>query len=346
LRTNWRRTLRAQLRDARVLLLESRTSFILLLLVIAGGALVLRFLYLDPVTGRHLAIGQALYAALSLVFFNPVLPYPSEWHLQLAFFAIPILGLAAGADTVISVGSALMSKQGRAQKWQVAMASTYSDHIVICGMGKVGYRVAQELTKFGRDVVGVEINGAGRFVDKALALGTPLIVADARNSETLVKAGVPRADAIVPCAADELTNLDISLEAHELNPGIKVVMRMFDPDLARRVQKGFGIRTAFSTSALAAPIFAAAAMRVNVKHSFYLGDTLLSLSELVIAPQSQLLGWSVQRLEQELDLSVVCSRSGSCPDLHPRPDLQLGTGDRIIVMATLDALCRLQELNG
>ena len=48
------------------------------------------------------------------------------------------------------------------------------------------------------------------------------------------------------------TNLDIALQARELNPGIKVVLRMFDPDLARRVESGFGIHTAFSTSALAA----------------------------------------------------------------------------------------------
>jgi hypothetical protein len=221
MRSHWHRTLRAQLRDARVLLQESRSSLVLFLLVIVVGALVLRLLYLHPTTGEHPPMGEALYAALSLVFFNSVLPYPNEWYLQIIFFAIPILGLAAGADTV-----------------------------------------------------------------------------------------------------------------------------MFDPDLARRVQKGFGIQTAFSTSAIAAPIFAAAAMRVNVKHSFYLGDTLLNLGELVIGAQSQLVGWSVQRLEQELGLSVICSQSGECPDLHPRPGLQLCVGDRIIVIATLEALCRVHQLNG
>ncbi len=346
MKRHWRRTLRAQMRDARVLLRESRTSLLLFIAVVTAGALLFRFGYTHPATGQHPHLGEALYATLSLIFFSAVLPYPSQWYLQLAYFAIPILGLAAGADSVFNLGGALMNKQGRAQKWQVAMASTYSDHIIVCGMGKVGYRVAQELQKFGRELVGVEIDPQGRFVERAMTLGIPVIIADARHSEVLLKAGVKRADAIIPCSADELTNLDISLEARELNPRIKVVMRMFDPDLAERVRRGFGITTAFSTSALAAPIFAAAAMRVDVKHSFYVGDALLNLSELIIARASQLIGWTLGRLEEELDLSVVCAQSGACHDLHPRPDQCLQAGDKILVLATLETLYRLSELNG
>ena len=67
-------------------------------------------------------------------------------------------------------------------------------------------------------------------------------------------------------------------------------MRMFNDDLARRIEKGFGIHTAFSTSALTAPLVAAKAMRIDVKHSFYIGDTLLNISELEISEGSRLAG--------------------------------------------------------
>lgn len=345
MKPSWRRTLRAAARDARVLLQETRNSMILFVAVVLGSALILRLLYTYPDTGRHPGLGEAVYATLSLVFLNAVLPYPSQWYLQVLFLAVPVLGLAAGADSVLNLGSALMNKQGRAQKWQVAMASTFSSHIIVCGMGKVGFRVTQELLGFGREVVGIELSAGGRFVEKAMEQGIPVIIADARRPEVLIKAGVERADAIVPCTANELTNLDISLDARELNPNIKVVMRMFDPDLARRVQKGFGIHTAFSTSALAAPIFAAAAMRVSVKHSFYVGDVLLNLSELVVAPDSRLIGWTLQKLEGELDLSVVCFEMASCPNLNPDPTLRLKAGDKLLVLATLDTLFRLKELN-
>jgi Trk K+ transport system NAD-binding subunit len=265
--------------------------------------------------------------------------------LQPLFFVVPVVGLAVVADGVVRIGAALFNKQSRGQKWQVAMASTYSNHVIICGMGKVGYRTAQELLKFGREVVGIEQNPDGRFVEHALAAGIPLIIADARRSQNLYKAGVERADAIIPCTDDELTNLDIALDAREINPDIKVVLRMFDPDLARRVEKGFGIHTTLSTSALAAPIFAAAAMRIDTRYSFYVGDQLLNLTEIVVEAGATLTGWTVQQLESEIDLTVVSYQHGAETDIHPHPHHTLHTGDKILVLASVTALERLQGLN-
>jgi Trk K+ transport system NAD-binding subunit len=182
-------------------------------------------------------------------------------------------------------------------------------------------------------------------VEKAKGLGIPVIIANARRSANLIEAGVKQADAIIPCTDDELANLDIALDARDMNPQIKVVMRMFDSDLARRVEKGFGIHTAFSTSALAAPIFAAASMRFSVKHSFYVGDTLLNLSEVHVRANSALVGWSVERLEADLDLRVVCHQVEGCTDLNPDSHLELNAGDEVLVMATLDSLERLNHLN-
>jgi Trk K+ transport system NAD-binding subunit len=341
------RALRAQLRDVYVLFHESRNSLILFVAVLLGGALIFSSFYVHPGTQQHPGFGEALFATFAMIFlgFETTLQFPKEWYLQILFFVIPILGLAAVADGVLRFGTALTNKQVRGQKWQVAMASTYSNHVIVCGLGKVGYRVVLELLNFGRDVVGIESNPEGRFVEKAKALDIPVIIADARRSENLVKVGVQQADAIIPCTDDELTNLDIALDARDLNPGIKVVMRLFDPDLARRVEKGFGIHTAFSVSALAAPIFAAAAMRVDVKYSFYVGDALLNLAQVIINPDSRLIGWPVEKLESELDLSVVCYRGPLITDLHPGPDLSLNAGDEILVLASLDILQRLYDLN-
>jgi len=339
-----RHTLRAQLRDTRVLLNESRVALFLLVSLILGGALIFHFFYTYPGTDQHPRFGVAVHATFALIFFATLLPFPEQWPLQVLFFVIPVLGLAVVADGVIRFGAALVNKQARGQKWQVAMASTHRNHVIICGIGKVGFRVAQELLKFGREVVAIELLPDGRFVERAKALGIPVIIADARRPSNLVKAGVEHADVIIPCTDNELANLDIALDAREQNPGIKVVMRMFDADLARRVEKGFGIHTAFSTSALAAPIFAAAAMRVAVKHSFYVGDTLLNLGEVLIEPGSALTGWTVERLEAEFDLSVVCYHGQEATDLHPTPDLCLEGGTTLLILASLETLRRVDAL--
>jgi voltage-gated potassium channel len=338
------RRIRAEWRDLRVLLNESRVSLWLFVSIVVGGATIFHWFYTFPGTNEHPPFALALYGTFGLIFFEGVLPFPDQWYLQPLFFIIPILGLAAVLDGVGRFGSALLDKQARGQKWQVAMASTFQHHIIICGLGKTGYRTALELLRFQREVVAVESNENGRFVEQAKALGIPVLIADARRSENLTKAGVTRADAIIPCTDDELTNLDIALDARELNPSIKVVLRMFDPDLARRVEKGFGIRTALSTSALAAPIFAAAAMRIDTQYSFYVGEQLLNLSEIQIEPGATLVGWTVDKLEAEIALTVVGFQHGALMDVHPHPMHELHAGDKILVLAAEVPLKQLNDL--
>ena len=280
-----------------------------------------------------------------MLFFQGSLQYPHQGFIQILYFIIPILGLVVVADGVIRFGVALTNKQERGQKWQIAMASTYSGHVIICGMGKVGYRVALELMKFNRDVVAIEANPDGRFLEKTEALGIPVIIADARRSENLLKAGVEKADAVIPCTDNELTNLDIALDAREINPNAKIVLRMFDPDLAQRVEKGFGIHTAFSVSALAAPTFAAASMRVNVRSSFHVGDQLLNISEITVHPGAAIENWSIEKLEHSLDLSVVSYIGAGITHLHPESGLILPAGCQLLVLATLETLQKLDSLN-
>jgi voltage-gated potassium channel len=340
-----RRVMRAQWRDAAVLFHESHTALILFVALIIGGAILFYFFYTDPFTGQRINFSEALYGTFSLLFFQGSLQYPHQGFIQILYFIIPILGLVIVADGVIRFGVALTNKQDRGQKWQIAMASTYSGHVIICGMGKVGYRVALELMKFNREVVAIEANPEGRFLEKTRVLGIPVIIADARRSENLLKAGVEKADAIIPCTDNELTNLDIALDAREINPNAKIVMRMFDPDLAQRVEKGFGIHTAFSVSALAAPTFAAASMRVNVRSSFYIGEQLLNISEITVHPGSAIEGWNIEKLEHSFDLSVISYIEGGCTHLHPESDLVLPAGCQVLVLATLDTLQKLGSVN-
>jgi len=333
------RWLRAYLRDTWVLIRQFRYTLLVFAAFLLIGTLILRWTYShDPAWGWS----NAFYAALALMFFETPEAYPTHFLAQLVFILWPILGVMIVVNGVVQFGTALFNRQERKEAWQVAVASTFRHHIIVCGLGKVGYRVVLQLLKMKQEVVGIELNPQAPFLEQIRAEGVPVLIGDARNQEMLKKAGIERAQAVVACTEYDLTNLEIALDAREMAPDVKVVMRMFDQQLAERVRKGFGIRTAFSTSALSAPAFAAAATRAAVEYSLYVDDVLLNVHRTTV---SGLAGKTVSQVEQEIDLSIVLHDRAGKMDLHPPGELVLQAGDRIVVFATLESLACLEQMN-
>jgi voltage-gated potassium channel len=342
---SFRRYLVASWRDVRVLFREFRVSLLLFAGVLLAGAIILEGLYVSPRTGQGLSFSEALHAVFTLIFFETNIDFPDVWYLQLFFFVVPLVGLGVIAQGVVRFGVTLFGRRTGRREWQVALASTCRNHIVVCGLGRDGSRVVEQLLKFDEEVVGIERNPEGQFVEPVREIGVPVIIGDAQRKETLVEAGVERACAIVICTEDDLANLAIALEARELKSDIRVVMRMFDGELARKVEKGFDIHAAFSTSALAAPALAAAATQTQITHSFYIDDMLLNVSEIKVQPASRLVGRSLAELEAELDFSVILYKGCEGIDLHPDPQIRLCSDDKIVVFASLDVLNRLSQMN-
>lgn len=110
------RTVKAQLRDARLLLQESRLSLILFLIILVGGALFFNFFYIGPDADERLDFVQSLYATFALIFFQNILPFPGQWYLQTLYFIVTILGLSAVAEGVLHFWVTRVDKQGRGQK--------------------------------------------------------------------------------------------------------------------------------------------------------------------------------------------------------------------------------------
>ncbi|MBU0494289.1 MAG: NAD-binding protein [Chloroflexi bacterium] len=342
-----KRYLIANVRDLRVLFREFRVSLLLFVVLILGVGGIFALLYVSPATGQGIDLGEALYAVFGMIFFQDVIGFPAEWYLRVFFFIVPILGLGVIADGVLRFGAMLFNKRNRLEEWQVAVASTYRDHVVVCGVGRVGYRVVRELLRLDVEVVAIEVSTTCVFVNELREQGVPIIVGDARHPQVLRQAGADRARAIVVATEDDPTNLEIALNAREMNPAIRVVLRLFNETLAEKVSGAFDIQTAFSTSALAAPAFAAAATRADVTRSLYVDDMLLNLSQVTVAAGSRLAASTVGDVEQGADLSVVLyhSADGTRADFHPADTLRLASGDRLTVFASLEALGQLDRLN-
>ena len=142
--------------------------------------------------------------------------------------------------------------------------------VVVCGLGQVGFRVARVLRRLGTEVTVITLNASAEFTDRSRELGCTIVTGDARDRRRLHEAGVETADALIACTDSDLTNVEISLDAHILNPNLRVIARLFDQILARRLEESVGIHRALAMSLLAAPSFASAALGESVLGAFHL----------------------------------------------------------------------------
>lgn len=218
-------------------------------------------------------------------------------------------------------------------------------HVVVCGLSNVGIRIVEHLVRVGWKVIAVAAEEEDRFVEEARKLKMPVVLGDIRQRSTLEKAHISEAVAVVAADDDDLVNLEIGLNAREANPDIRVVLRMFDQALADKVRGGFAINAAMSTSALAAPAFAMAAIDPQVVGSYYIGDQLLLIVEIEVAPGSPLAGGSTAELGRE-NLSILCHTpaAGGERVWHPSQPIALQVGDRLTLTAGYEAYGRIKEL--
>jgi Trk K+ transport system NAD-binding subunit len=300
------RSLRAQLRYFAVLVRRFRFTLGILLLVMVGGPTLMHHAYRLP-DGSALSWPRAAQAIYFLMIGNPTLEFPSVWYLELLYFAVPPLGVIGVADGLVRFAYLFFSRQRQDKEWIQVLAQTMSQHVVLCGAGRVGYRIQRALRELGVPVLVVEKREDAAFVQALRAEGVPVIVEDAATAGTMSRVNLAEARAVVLATDDDLANINIALDARRIRPGIRVVMRVFDEDLAERVEGSFAV-DALSTSALAAPAFAAAALDPGVLHSFWLGGELHVLAEWKAS--EALAGRTVESLRQEGLLVARVQREG------------------------------------
>jgi Trk K+ transport system NAD-binding subunit len=204
------------------------------------------------------------------------------------------------------------------------------DHCIVCGMGSVGYRVVELLQRLGEKVVVVTDRVLEDRRRMAEAFGVEILIGDARNDQLLVKAGLGTAKALIAATNQDLVNIEVALDAQRIQPGLPVVIRLFDQELARQLEATLNIRRALGMSALAAPSFTAAALGESVLASLKLSECPWVVGRQRIG--DGLVGRCVTVGDVARRHRLVClareSPDGACAALPP-PDTPLRPGDRL-----------------
>jgi Trk K+ transport system NAD-binding subunit len=130
------------------------------------------------------------------------------------------------------------------------------NHVIICGLGNVGFHVFELLHRANIQVAIISDKAHAEWIWQIEQLGGLFFQGDARDDNLLLNAGIKDAKAILALTNQDRINLSIAIDAQKLNPNIKIISRIYDTDLGKLVTEPFDIQQTFSTSELAAPLFA------------------------------------------------------------------------------------------
>jgi Trk K+ transport system NAD-binding subunit len=223
-------------------------------------------------------------------------------------------------------------------------------HVIVVGLGTVGTRVVGMLHDLGFDVVAIDRSGDATGLPLARRLGVRIVMGDAQEEETLRAAGITTCQALVSVTNNEIANLETALHARELAADPRIVIRLFDDDMAAYVQARISKTVSMSTSYLAAPEFAAAMLDHQVLRTIAVGRHVLLLAEIAVAADggTDVAGERIAAVHRPGLLRVIGLRrsGGSWVDWSPAADYVLAAGDRLLVLATRAGLSGLLRPDG
>lgn len=212
-------------------------------------------------------------------------------------------------------------------------------HVIVVGGGDVGTRVTGGLHDLGFDVALIDQDASAHGVAFARNLGLPVVVGDAPSERVLHRAGVESAIALVSATSNDIVNLETALQARAMcGEDLRIVLRLFDDDLAQRVSENLGRNVVSrSVSYLAAPAFAVAMLEHKVLRTIAVGRHVLVIADVRVEPGSDLAGQRLADLEHDRLSRVLALTKRGKPrwfDWSPQRDRRLEAGDRVIVLAT------------
>lgn len=336
------RSWQASWRDTLILLSEFRSPLLIFTGVMFGGGLLYKWisqLVGEPTSG----LAESVYTILTATFLQPM-GFPHHPALQIFHFVMPIFGISILAQGLADFGSLFFNRRARNKEWEMAVASTMNKHIILVGLGHLGYRIACRLHEMGENMVVIEFKADADAVETVRGMGIPVIADDAVRQSALEAANIKDARTIILASQNDAMNLQIALKARSLNPQIEVVIRIFDEDFAHALQEQFGF-SALSATEMAAPVFAAAAAGADVTSPITVEGQLLSLARLTIKPASKLANTTVGHIEDTYHLNVVFLRVDHQSHMHPTDSHPVHAGDTLAVLGGPNELSHLMRAN-
>jgi Trk K+ transport system NAD-binding subunit len=306
---------------------------VLAILIASGAALALP----DTTMDSWEAFYQTIVTALGGLQENQDLSRPRQLiQLIIGIAGLALVPLVTALIVEGMVNARLAVAQGR-------LARPRENHVVVVGLGGVGTRVMRLLHDRGHSMIAIDHNEQARGIALASELGIPVIIGDASRETTLRAAGVERCRALMCVASTDVINLEAALHGRNLQPGLRVLVRLFDADLAGRARRALDLRLSSSVSYVAAPAFAEALMDREVIGTISVARRVLLIAQVGVAPGSRLEGSTVDGLDEPGGVKVLAvgAMGEPRPLWNPPPGRVIRQRDQLTAVCTRDGLTRL-----
>ncbi len=219
-----------------------------------------------------------------------------------------------------------------------------SNHSIICGFGRMGSVLADELQTRGAEVVAIDMSH--EVVEKCYQRGIPAIEGNAADDRILREAGIERASSLVAATKSDAENVFIILTAKSLNPGLRVISRSNSEASIPKLQKA-GAETVISPYTIAGQRIAHLLTRPHVTNFLdgvlEFGGQQMRLEEFVVNPDSPLAGLTLRQARLKVAILAV-HQPGQPVYTHPNAETGLTPGAAVIAMGLDQELVKLGEL--
>lgn len=225
-----------------------------------------------------------------------------------------------------------------------------SDHIIVCGAGRMGRVVLSEIVQANRPYVLIESNPSRiAFIQESYP-DSLVLEADATREQALVSAGIENAGGLAACLAEDADNLLVCITARDLNPKLPVVARAYNEESVEKLRRAGadhvispnqtgGIRMAFSLLRPAVVSFLDCAISD--------AGIEMRLEQATVPAGSHLVGRSLAeaRIPQETGLIVLALLRGISgpPIYNPGPETRIEAGDVMIFLGASEQVEKLRN---
>ncbi|MEI7819202.1 MAG: TrkA family potassium uptake protein [bacterium] len=318
-----------------------RNIFLFTCLLIAGGTV--GFMYTAQLT-----VAESFYETIMILLshFDHYGFKDAGSRLLVVFLVIASIVVVAYllkvlADYIVGLGDGLKRHQMRSK------VAKMTNHYIVCGLGRVGSQIAEELVDEG--VTFVALDRDEERVKAAIAKGHVALLGDSTDEEVLKAVGIERAKGVVASLGDDSANLFVTLACRQLNPNIFIVARVNREENRQRMERAGADRAALPYQ-IGAYHMATMLTRPNAVDFLEVLSTNdnseLHVEEIHIPQRSHLAGKSLNDLYHERVGATVLALNAAdgLSKVNPSGDETVYAGDKLVIMGTSEQIQRVHEL--